>query len=429
MTLKNESRDRDGAAKKVVRSISISPTSWEAYKNQADAQKISVSELIDRGGRDNSNTIDPSLKPRLLDLVEMPISIFWSLTECIRRLSVQLGLGEDFTEQGLGEEERKKRIIKQRNIVDDYLWRAMQILTLSTHCICELIPNNTIPMLRWISVLMLLHDIEEAPSSPSGCTLQPKVTELEMDKDIATIQAMFGFLETNSPHYRVLELEVKGKMSFAQIANFMRLNSQYPNINETEIRRQSSDAVRQLRTYIYQTFNDKKLTVSIEKEQKRIAKLSFDEPEKGFLDRAKKYYELCSKATLQGKEEITTLKNFFYEAVNDPTMEFWIEEIDHLAGYRLGNLNPVLENYLTARLETKEIHFELQKVFKERIEKDNELSIKASKIDLELRHCYSRKELINLVEKTVWEISNKSLHLHDITFINGILEQAQLRKE
>lgn len=145
--------------KKVVRSLSVTDKAWDAIKEKADAEGVSASEFIERVGRDAS-VLETPLNSRLKGFLEPPIPIFWSVSEVIRRFAVQLSFVESSSERGLRKDEIEDRVLKQKDIVRNYLWRAMLIIAIINYGIPKLDVNSITSLLRWISFKMM---VSEAP--------------------------------------------------------------------------------------------------------------------------------------------------------------------------------------------------------------------------------------------------------------------------
>ncbi|MGJ5632451.1 hypothetical protein [Nostoc sp. CALU 1950] len=387
--------------KKVVRSLSVTDTAWDAIKEKADAEGVSASEFIERVGRDAS-VLETPLNSRLKGFLEPPIPIFWSISEVIRRFAVQLSFVESSSERGLRKDEIEDRVLKQKDIVRNYLWRAMLIIAIINYGIPKLDVNSITSLLRWISFKMM---VSEAPK-PKKSTSENEVfiSEQQIERDIKNIQISLKVLQKFSvSYYEILDMIMNGKMSYAQIAKYKRLHTQR-HFTEAEIRREVKQATYQLRFYFH------KEIVEVEND-KESNTLDSEESVNMLQEYKMRYYQLCSLAYLQKKDK-ENVEEILYRCLIEPELEFWIREIDHLAGHHLGSSESAHIN-----LEYKDIHYELREELQKKIkdgEEEDSLQNQLTEMNKKLMFCKSSQEIENIVNKLVIEISGETLQLNDI---------------
>ncbi len=401
MTVKSETkaarRQKNPDDRKIVRSMSITNKAWDAIKEKAVAEGLSASEFLERVGRDAS-VLETPLNSRLKAFLEPPIPIFWSLSEAIRRLAVQLCLAESFTVSGLKKHEIEERIQQQKYIVSDYLWRAMLIIAVINYGIPELDINSMTCLLRWMSFKMMLSEPQNRDLTDS--TTAALITKQQIEEDLKNIQIALKLLQNfSASYYEILDMIINGNMSFAQIAKYKRLHTQ-KHFTEAKVRREARLATYQIRSYLHKEVVDfEKNTKHNEKTQNNLEEYKI------------KYYQLCALPYLQ-KEDIENLETILHNALEDRELEFWIREIDHLAGHHLGNFDSAHNNP-----EYQDIHYELREELEKKL-KDGEgkdsFYHKLTEMDKKLMFCKSFEEIQNVVNKLVLEISKESLQLSDI---------------
>ncbi|WP_017313986.1 hypothetical protein [Mastigocladopsis repens] len=403
--------------KKTVRSLSITQNAWDAIKDKAAREKISASEFLERIGRDAS-VLETPIHSRLKAFLEAPISIWWCWSEATRRYAVQLGLVENHREEGLKDYIVEERLKRQKEIVGDCLWRAMLTLAVINYGIPELSINSMTPLLRWMSFKMLLHRAEQAESHALQKTDKPTFTiaQEQIETDLAEIQAALDLLQQFSPsYYEVLDMVMKGRMSFAQIAKYKRLNTQR-NVTEAEARREAKEAVYQLRAYLHN-----KVT-NIAKEQ---YKKSFCKSENALEAKKKEYYQLCSLSFLKEKDTKDLEERFLRSSLEEPELEFWIKEIDHLAGHYLGKFESIHTDS-----KHKDLHYELREEIEKKLKDENteekdSLRTLLTQMDKKLMFCKSFKDIRETVEQFVSDVSQGSLQLDTIPLPKSFLERKE----
>jgi hypothetical protein len=406
--------------KKMVRSLSITQNAWDAIKDKAAREGISASEFLERIGRDAS-VLETPINSRLKAFLEAPISIWWCWSEATRRYALQLGLVESHkqeTEEGLKDYIADERLKQQKEIVGDCLWRAMLTLAVINYGIPELGVNSMTPLLRWMSFKMLQHRAEQRESISLQKTDEPTftITDKQIENDLVEIQAALDLLQQFSPsYYEVLDMVMNGRMSYAQIAKYKRLNTQ-KNVTDAEARREAKEAVYQLRTYLHNqvTKNVKKQSLKNSYQSEKILEV-----------KKKEYYQLCSLSFLKDKDRQKLEETFLRPALEDPELEFWIKEIDHLAGHHLTGFESI---HLDSK--HKDFHYllreELEKKLKdENTEEKDNLRNLLIQMDKKLMFCKSFKDIRETVGQFVTHISQGSLQIDTIPFPKNFLERKQ----
>ncbi|MEH1842615.1 MAG: hypothetical protein V7L20_28760 [Nostoc sp.] len=406
--------------KKLVRSLSITQNAWDAIKDKAAREGISASEFLERIGRDAS-VLETPINSRLKAFLEAPISMWWCWSEATRRYALQLGLVESHrqeSEEGLKDYIADERLKQQKEIVGDCLWRAMLTIAVINYGIPELGINSMTPLLRWMSFKMLQHKAEQGESLSLQKTDEPTftITEKQIENDLVEIQAALDLLQQFSPsYYEVLDMVMNGRMSYAQIAKYKRLNTQ-KNVTEAEVRREAKEAVYQLRAYLHNQVT--------ENVKKQYIKNSF-KSDKNLEAKKKEYYQLCSLSFLKDKERKNLEEKFIRPALEDPELEFWIKEIDHLAGHHLTGFESI---HLDSK--HKDLHYilreELEKKLKyENIDEKDNLRSLLIQMDKKLMFCKSFKDIRETVGQFVYDISQGSLQIDTIPFPKNFLERKE----
>jgi hypothetical protein len=400
--------------KKTVRSLSITQNAWDAIKDKAARERISASEFLERIGRDAS-VLETPIHSRIKAFLEARISIWWCWSEATRRYALQLGLVENHMEAGIDEHKKNERLKQQKEIVGDCLWRAILTLAVINYAIPELNINSMTPVLRWMSFRMLVHEADQKMSSLSLEKIDPPTLNIkieDIESDLAEIQAALELLKQFSPsYYEVLDLAMKGKMSFAQIAKYKRLNTQ-KNVTEAEARQEVKEAVYQLRAYLHNEVTKTRKEDDIKKPC---------ESENILEAKKREYYQFCSLAFLTEKNRKDLEDNFLRPALEDPELEFWIKEIDHLAGHRLGGFKSAHINS-----EYEDFHYELRAEIENRFKDENKedkysLRYQLNEMDKELMFCKSFQDIREIVEQFVSDISEGSLQLNKIPFPESLV--------
>lgn len=397
-TTKSALRHKNPDERKIVRSLSITNKAWDAIKEKAVAEGLSASEFLERVGRDAS-VLETPLNSRLKAFLEPPIVIFWSLSEAIRRLAVQLCFAESFTVKGLKKHEIEERVQQQKQIVSDYLWRAMLIIAVINYGIPEIDVNSMTCLLRWMSFKMMLS--EKAQNKDFTASKSDElITHQQIEVDLTNIQIALTLLQNYSvSYYEILDMIINGSMSFAQIAKYKRLHTQ-KHFTEAKVRREARQATYQIRSYLH------KEVVDFDKDTKFS-----DKAHKHLEGYKRKYYQLCALPYLE-KEDIENIETILYASLKDRELEFWIREIDHLAGHHLGNFESAHNNP-----EYQDIHYELREELEKKLkdgEGEDSFYHKLTEMDKQLMFCKSCEEIENVVNKLVLEISKQSLQLSDI---------------
>lgn len=413
---KNTNKGQRGdQQKKTVRSLSITQNAWDAIKDKAAREKISASEFLERIGRDAS-VLETPIHSRLKAFLEAPISIWWCWSEATRRYALQLGLVENHREEGLKDYIIEERLKRQKEIVGGCLWGAMLTLAVINYGIPELGINSMTPLLRWMSFKMLLHKVEQRESLSLQTIDEPTftITGKQIENDLAEIQAALDLLQQFSPsYYEILHMVMKGRMSFAQIAKYKRLNTQR-NVTEAEARREAKEAVYQLRAYLH----NKVTNIAKEQYTKNSCK-----SENALEVRKKEYYQLCSLSFLKEKDRKELEEHFLRSALEDPELEFWIKEIDHLAGHHLGGFESIHTDS-----KHKDLHYEIREELEKKLKHENteekdSLRTLLTQMDKKLMFCKSFKDIRETVEQFVSEVSQGSLQLGNIPFPKSFLER------
>lgn len=418
MRRKSKPEEAGKQQRKTVRSLSISQNAWDAIKDKAARERISASEFLERIGRDAS-VLETPIDSRIKAFLEARVSIWWSWSEATRRYALQLGIVGNHTESYLDEHTKNERLKEQKKIVGDCLWRSIVILALINYAIPEIIISSMTPVLRWMCFKMLVHQAEqkqtiisiEKKSSPA-----PVIAQEDIESDLLEIRATLDLLQQFSPsYYEVLDMMTKGKMSLAQIAKYKRLNT-HKNITEAEVRKEAKEAIYQLRAYIHNEVTKIRQEDSVKK--------SFGL--EGVLEaKIRKYYQLCSLPYLQEKDIKNLEENFLCPALDNAELEFWIREIDHLAGHRLGrfpsaHINP----------EYTDLHYELRQEIEDKFKNEdkqdkNSLRNQLSEMDKKLMFCKSFKDIRAIVEEFVNEISQGSLKFSTIPFPENFISRKE----
>jgi len=402
--------------KKTVRSLSITQNAWDAIKDKAARERISASEFLERIGRDAS-VLETPIHSRIKAFLEARISIWWCWSETTRRYALQLGLVENHIE--VGEHTKNERLQQQKKIVGDCLWRAILTLAVINYAIPELSINSMTPLLRWMSFKMLVHEAEQKRKSLSLEKIdEPTLTirAEDIESDLAEIQAALDLLEKFSPsYYEVLDMVMKGRMSFAQIAKYKRLNTQ-KNVTEAEARQEVKEAVYQLRSYLHNEVTKTRKEDYIKKSRTS---------ENALEAKKREYYQLCSLRFLKEKDRKNLEDNFLRPALEEPELEFWIKEIDHLAGHRLSEFKSAHTNS-----EYKDFHYELREEIENKFKDENKedkygLRNQLNDMDKELMFCKSFKDIRGVVEQFVSDISQGSLQLNTMPFPENFLERKE----
>lgn len=416
MKRKSKTEEPAKQQKKTVRSLSITQNAWDAIKDKAARERISASEFLERIGRDAS-VLETPIDSRIKAFLEARVSIWWSWSEATRRYALQLGLVENHMEVNLDEHTKNERLKEQKKIVGDCLWRSIVILSVINYAIPEIIINSMTPVLRWMCFKMLVHQAEQKQITLSLEEIDastPAIAIEDMGSDLVELRATLDLLQQFSPsYYEVLDMMTKGRMSLPQIAKYKRLNTQ-KNITEAEVRKEAKEAVYQLRAYIHNE------VTKIRKEDyvKKICK-----SENALQAKVKKYYQLCSLPYLKQKDRKNLEDNFLRPAVEEAELEFWLREIDHLAGHRLGGFLSTHTNP-----EYKDFHYELREEIENKFKNEdkqdrNSLRNQLSEMDKKLMFCKSFKDIRGIVEQFVSEISQGSLQFSTIPFPDTFIQR------
>lgn len=277
----------------------------------------------------------------------------------------------------------------------------MLIIAVINYGIPELDINSMTSLLRWMSFKMML---SEAPKQENVFASNNEVfiSEQQIEKDLENIQISLKLLQNFSvSYYEILDMIMNGKMSYAQIAKYKRLHTQ-KHFTGAKVRREARQATYQLRSYFH------KEIVEVDKESN--TQDSEDSTNK-LQEYKRSYYQLCSLPYLQEKDKKNMVK-ILDAALEDPELEFWIREIDHLAGHRLGSFESVHTNS-----EYKDIHYELREELEKKLKEgkdEDSFHQKLTEMDKKLMFCKSYKDIENVVNKLVLEISENKLQLNDI---------------
>lgn len=416
MKRKSKTEEAGKQQKKTVRSLSISQNAWDAIKDKAARERISASEFLERIGRDAS-VLETPIDSRIKAFLEARISIWWCWSEAIRRYALQLGLVDNHVE---ADEPTKNELLKeQKTIVGDCIWRSILILSVISYAIPELTMNSMTPVLRWMSFKMLVYKAEQKQviiSTEKNSTIIPVIKAEDIESDLAELQSALDLLRQFSPsYYEVLDMITKGRMSVAQIAKYKRLNTQ-KNITEAETRKEAKEAVYQLRAYIHHGVTKIRKEEYLEKSCKSQNPLQ---------TKIKQYYQLCSLPYLKEKDRKDLENNFLRLALEEPELEFWIREIDHLAGHRLGAFQSAHTNS-----EYRDLHYELREEIEHKFkneDKQDKYSLRnlLSEMDKKLMFCKSFKDIRAIVEQFVSEISQGSLQFSTIPFPESFLGRTE----
>ena len=418
MRRKSKPEEAGKQQKKTVRSLSISQNAWDAIKDKAARERISASEFLERIGRDAS-VLETPIDSRIKAFLEARVSIWCSWSEATRRYALQLGLVENHTKSDIDEHTKNELLKEQKKIVGDCLWRSIVILALINYAIPEIIISSMTPVLRWMCFKMLVHQAKqkqmiislEENSSPTTA-----IAEEDMESDLLEVRATLDLLQQFSPsYYEVLDMMTKGRMSLAQIAKYKRLNT-HKNITEAEVRKEAKEAIYQLRAYIHKEVTKIRQEDGLKKSCKS---------ENALEAKVRKYYQLCSLPYLQEKDRKNLEENFLCPALDDAELEFWIREIDHLAGHRLGqfpsaHINP----------EYQDFHYELRQEIEDKFKNEdkqdkNSLRNQLSEMDKKLMFCKSFKDIRAIVEEFVNEISQGSLQFSTIPFPENFISRKE----
>lgn len=418
MANKAKSSSNQSDERKIVRSLSITSKAWEAIKGKAADEGVSASEFLERIGLDAS-VLEAPITSRLKATLELPIPIFWSLSESVRRVAVQLGIIQE-----VGDETNLQEIEEAKTIIKECLWKAMQILVVVNYAIPEFDINSMTPLLRWMCLKMLTNQANSKDKNRGSISHLEKakntsrIEASEIDEEIEKIEKSFYLLKKFSySYYEIFDMQVLGKMSFVQIVKYKRLNTQR-NFTEAEIRREARMATYQLRSYIHNNMSE-----SID--QKTLSENTGKVFKKELLKQAKDYFQLCAIPQLTG-ENLKQLEEFWQKAIAQPELEFWIREIDHLAGHKLGKSD-------TAHTNPKysDMHYEIREELERLVKSDDKsqegktfpnLQSLLTAMDRKLMFCRIYGEIKKELNSTVGELSNRSVDLEDILSMKSKVE-------
>jgi hypothetical protein len=384
---KSSGKPRSYEEVKVTRSFSLSPTGVSGIVEKSNALGLSASEYIDRHGRGVSLRENP-IQFRIKLFLEAPISGWWCLSESLRRSALQLGV-VSFSNS-----------VKLQEVLIDTLKRTVAILAMISYAVPDLYFDDLCPVMRYISYKLLLGK----SSLLNEYKTKPKINDKLIKEGSRKIRQALSYLQQQPhsyPSFAALRMEFIDCLTFQQVVRYNLVHSVKANAVEEEVRKNARDAIFLLRSYIHRGFAEES-----------AASKEFDHPE----NKDQEYYNMCALKSLS-QEDANKMEKFLYDAMNDHCLDFWIREIDHIAGHQLIGFNSVHNNN-----EHHDIHHDILNILSEEIEE----YIQEKQYEMEkgfLRDATSFSKIKDGLQKVIQEESNNVLTLEDIPMPSLRLEK------
>jgi hypothetical protein len=391
---------------KTIRCIKMTERGWKGIMDKAAAEGLAASEFLERLGRDLS-IVETSVSSRLRSFLDKPASVWWCWTEATRRYALQLGVisersanTDDEPEVVEARHQAQQRIVHETTVANLYecLKKSMCILALINSALPDISLIDLMPQLRWIAFRIMLANANLHSTNSSA--IRPFITESDRERDIRAIYGALQLLKHHSPnYYQIIEMEFWGRMSSLQIAKYRQLNTQH-SVSKSSVRLLAKEAIFQLRSYIHKGITDDILKIE-----------PFPETDP-FFENIRAYYELCSLPLLNKESAEKLEQEFLKRAINDPKLDFWIREVDHIAGHHWLDGTAEWQSVFTNPEHHRDVHEEVRRKLED--EFPAYLHQKIEALDVKIMTARSKEEIIDILRTVVREESNDSFNLEEI---------------
>ena len=314
--------------------ISVSSGAWAKWGELTEAFDCKYrSELMEKIGRgeielkEQSGLASPtyhvkigsrniSTLVRLESIYRASNPLLRSMTASIYRYIRQLGLCDrDDFEQSVG-------------VMKDCLIDTAKIIEVINHLKPEYTPKSMTTLMNWISYCILFEKCDAEPEHRHSARL---LSDSQIEEILFKIGfAFFRMRKLYPKEYRLLEARFVFQKNYSVIVDY--LNSAYGDEYSSDNILQASVAARSVFRALLHSLEDSDEFADYQSDgiQESVIDAVFPRPQK-----IERYCDLVSRdrVTIQEHQEICEILK---EASNDLALDFWINELDHVAGHYLG---------------------------------------------------------------------------------------------
>lgn len=341
--------------RKRARNLSVSPPAWQGLETQLSALQVkSVSELLEKIGthqiqlvvQDSSLLADVPIYRRLKSLISEPVAVFWSILAFVVRLRRQLDLELN------------------DDMVDAIAMKACTIAFYIGYTHPDVLINNPSALLRWLCYKIMLAENAHNQAEKLELTSQEQIAPKTIDKLHYRIGNAFHVLEmaARSPDYEALKMKVIDGLTIKQISRIFKL--QKLDVSKAEVSHMIKSGLANFRRLMYGDSSGYKPLEKHDAERNPVV-----------WEDARCYIELALRERLLDSKSQQTMEVILLKTAQDPSLDFWLNEID----YDLGSQNAEVKNRVANTLE-------------------DHLIKKKAEIDRELTFCRTREQMRQILQ-------------------------------